>query len=276
MAHACLVRLDADISSFPVADTASQRATAVLDLVHQYLPEDVESAGEFGDWNVVAPGLIGAAAVILESIFRLPPPRYRVGAEILARSLFEYAITFAWLAAPEDETERAVRLARFEVDEYHDREVVDRRYVSVLGDKRTRYDKLIKAGKMPSGLIDAPMKSRIAERRNELQAKNLPDLLELAIQADDRWFDVVNAVECIPFAHIYGIGYADYSFVSHPSPTAISRVVTGDGIVRVGEPAGATTAHRLSVSVFAVMLVIASRTVGWPPESAVYQAATLG
>jgi hypothetical protein len=115
----------------------------------------------------------------------------------------------------------------------------------------------------------------MAERRDELKAKNLPDLLELAIQADDRWFDEVKAVECIPFAHVYGIG-SDYSFVSHPSPTAVSRDVTGDGILRVGEPAGATIAYRLSVSVFAVMLVIASRTLGWPPEAAVYQASTSG
>lgn len=257
-----------------MSDDASQRASAILDLAHQYLPQDVESTGDFDDWNVVAPGLIGAAAVILESVFRLPLPRYRVSAEILARSVIEYAITFAWLAAPEDESERAARVARFEVDEYHDREAVDRRYIKVLADKRKRYDKLIKAGKMPARLIDDPMKARIAERRDALKTKNLPDLLELAVQADDRWFHEIQAVGAIPFAHLYGIAYADFSFVSHPSPTAVSRVVTGCGILRVGEPVGSSQACNLSVSVFALMLVIASRTLGWPPEPAVYDAAT--
>jgi hypothetical protein len=259
-----------------VADTSRQRAKAVLDLAYQYLPQDVESLGEFNDWNVVAPGLIAAAALVVESIFRLPPPRYRISAEMLARSVFEYAITFAWLAAPKNQNERALRLARFEVDEYHDRETVDKRYVSVLGDKRERYETLIKSGKMPSHLVDPPMKTRMADRRDELKAKNMPDLLELAIQADDRWFDEVKAVDCVPFAHVYGTGYSDYSFVSHASPTAVSRVVSGAGTLRVGEPAGETTAYRMSVSVFAVMLVIASRTLGWPPEADVYKAATSG
>jgi hypothetical protein len=120
------------------------------------------------------------------------------------------------------------------------------------------------------------MKARMADRREELKVKNMPDLLELAIQADDRWFDEVKAVECTPFAHIYGIGYSDYSFVSHASPTAISRVVSGAGTLKVGEPAGETTAYRISLSVFAVMLVIASHTLGWPPEADVYKAATSG
>ena len=259
-----------------MADISRQRATAVLALAYQYLPQDVESLGEFNDWSVVAPGLIAAAAVVVDSIFRLPPPRYRISAEMLARSVFEYAITFAWLAAPKGENERALRLARFEVDEYHDRETVDKRYVSVLGDKRKRYDELIKSGKMPSHLVDPPMQTRMADRRNELKAKNMPDLLELAIQADDRWFDEVKAVGCVPFAHVYGTGYSDHSFVSHASPTAVSRVVSGAGTLTLGEPVGETTAYRMSVLVFAVMLVIASRTLGWPPEADVYKAATSG
>lgn len=74
---------------------------------------------------------------------------------MLARSVFEYAITFAWLAAPKSESERALRLARFEVDEYHQRDVVDKRYVEVLGIKRERYETLIKSGTMPSHLVDS-------------------------------------------------------------------------------------------------------------------------
>ncbi len=258
-------------------DTGMRRVGAVLDLARRYLPCDVESAGDFNDWNVVAPGLLGGAAGILESIFQLPPPRHTPCAEILARSVVEYAITFAWLAAPKDSAERAKRLARFEMSEYRERERADAKYVRVLPERSERYVALIKAGEMPPHLISDDMRSRIADRRGEVETGEMPSLLDRAIAADDRWAEEINALKRNPFAGIYASAFASFSFVSHASVTAVSRVVVGGGgRLRVGEPAawsGATGPYGFSISMFVVMLVIASRVLGWPPENEIYESA---
>jgi hypothetical protein len=260
-------------------DTGMRRAGAVLDLARRYVPREVESASEFTDWNVVAPGLIGGAGALLESIFQLPPPRHGPAAEILARSLVDYAITFAWLAAAETEDELADRLARFELYEYQERERADAKYVRVLPERSERYTALIRAGKMPSHLISEVMKARIGERRHEAATTAMPPILDRAVEADARWLPEIRALESNPLAGIYASAYASFSFVSHASVTAISRVVVGSGRrLRVGEPAAwteATGPYGFSISMFVVMLVIASRTLGWPLEDDIYNAARL-
>src|SRR5688500_3996460 len=98
------------------------RVDGLLGIVRAHLPRPVRSDGEFTDWNVVAPGLLFIAADLFEGIVAASPPRGRVRAEVLARSLSEYVIGFAWLAAPEDEQERGYRLKQFELDEFLERE----------------------------------------------------------------------------------------------------------------------------------------------------------
>src|SRR5437879_4384064 len=76
-----------------------KRVDGLLDAVRQNLPRPVSSSGEFEDWNVVGPALIAIAADLFEVVMGATPPRGRVRAEVLARTLTEYAITFAWLSA---------------------------------------------------------------------------------------------------------------------------------------------------------------------------------
>jgi hypothetical protein len=99
-----------------------KRVDGLLELVRANLPRQVQSSGEFTDWNVVGPALVAIAADLFEGIVSSPPPRGRVRAEVTARTLAEYVIGFAWLAAPEGDHERAVRLRRFELDEFLERE----------------------------------------------------------------------------------------------------------------------------------------------------------
>ncbi len=89
-------------------DDEIKRARAVLELVRRYVPATLNFEGQItdNDWSLVAPGLVGGAASIVESIFRLPPPRQAPSAEILTRSLIDYVITFAWLAVPDKRQER--------------------------------------------------------------------------------------------------------------------------------------------------------------------------
>jgi hypothetical protein len=254
-----------------------RRAGAVLDLARQYLPRRVTSAGAFDDWNVVAPGLLGGAAAMLESIFQLPPPRHGPGAEILARSLVEYAITFAWLAAPADESARAERLKRFELYEYQERYRADKKYTHVLPERSDFYAQLISSGKMPSRLIDDDTRQLLEDRGEEVETTTMPSLLDRAVEADARWATEIRALQENPLAGIYASAFASFSFVSHASVTAVSRVVRGGGgNLIVGEPAAwteATGPYGFSISILVLMLQIASRTLGWPPEDEVMRAA---
>jgi hypothetical protein len=110
-------------------DDESKRASRVLDLLRGYVPATLNFEGHItdNDWRLVAPGLVGGAASIVESIFCLPPPRHAPSAEILTRSLMDYVITFAWLAVPD---KRQERLNAFEESFYNESEGLDAKYTT--------------------------------------------------------------------------------------------------------------------------------------------------
>jgi hypothetical protein len=118
------------------------------------LPKRIASDGSYRDWNLIAPAFLGLGAAAVEAVYQLPPPKGRVPAEIITRSLVDYTITFGWLAAPTDESERAERLLRFEVGEYNDRLEVDKRYTTILPDRNEgAYARMIAAGRMPASML---------------------------------------------------------------------------------------------------------------------------
>jgi hypothetical protein len=249
------------------------RARAVLALVKQYLPIAVEfDQREItdNDWRLVAPGLIGDAASMLESIFRLPPPRNALSAEALTRSLADYLITFAWLAVPDSRTER---LDTFEADEYAKQESADKKYRKVFPERSQRYKKLIKAGKMPSELLDEGKRKWIARRRKIIGSKEMPPLLNRAFLADEYWMDRNRVVEQQPLANLYVMVFVRHSAVAHASPTAVARVASSrGGVFSVGEPTAdsiKSVPYSLATVLFGLMLYIASDALGWPSNAEV-------
>jgi len=264
------------------SDNESRRAQTVLELVRRYLPVSVKAEGplaEYNDWTVVAPGLIGAAASILDSIVLLPPPGHTLSAEILTRSLSDYVITFAWLAAePDNAEQRAERLNRFEAEEYEKREQTDQKYTEEFRRRSKRrkrlfahYNRLIKAGKMPAGLIDEPTRNRMTARRKVVGDTEMPSLLDRAFQADEYWTEHSEAVRCNPFAHQWGVIFSWHSFVAHPTATALSRVVSPqpDDLsvgVQTASSIGSTPYGR-ATALLGLMLHVASHSLGWPSEA---------
>ena len=97
---------------------ALRRVDALVALTDRYLPTLVDTDGSYSDWNVAAPAFVALSMNTLEAIFQLPPPRHRVSAEAVTRSLADYGITFAWIAAPTDAAERADRMLRFDREEW--------------------------------------------------------------------------------------------------------------------------------------------------------------
>lgn len=204
--------------------SSMRRVGALLDLARETLPQPVNSDGNYRDWNLVAPAFLGLGAGALEAVFQLPPPRHRVAAETVARSLVEYTITFAWLAAPNDEDERAERLARFEISEYNDRLEADKRYTTILPERNDgAYAALIAEGRMPSSLAEPQTQARIAAIKDEPGAKGMPPLLDRATQADAVWMRELDVVATQPLANVYAGAFAHFSFSAHaasPRPVA--------------------------------------------------------
>jgi len=239
---------------------------------------------EFNDWRIVAPGLIGDAASILDSVVRLPSPRHTLGAEILTRSMADYVITFAWLAAePENEQQRTRRLNQLEADEYDERERSDQKYTTEFRRKSKRqralfkhYVELIETGQMPSELLCGPMRDRIKTRRGIVGATPMPTLLDRAFKADEYWIDHSEAVRSNPFAHQWGVIFSWYSSVTHPSVTAIARVVSSEpGGVSVGLPTSSSiesTPYGRATILFGLMLHVAGRSLGWPQDHEIDEA----
>ncbi len=142
-----------------------RRVDALIALTDRYLPALVDSDGSYSDWNVAAPAFVALSMSTLEAVFQLPPPRHRVSAEAVTRSLADYGITFAWLAAPTDETERADRMMRFDRDEWASRRQADKRYTTILPERSELYRDMIAQGKMPEALLGDAARLRIAEMR---------------------------------------------------------------------------------------------------------------
>ena len=75
-----------------------RRVDAILGLIRANLPTSVETDGDFEYWNVIAPAMVSIVADLFEGMMVCAPPRGRLRADVLARSLSEHAIAFAWLA----------------------------------------------------------------------------------------------------------------------------------------------------------------------------------
>lgn len=256
---------------------AHRRVDAILGLAERYLPRVVDTDGTYSDWRVAAPALVALCVRSLEAIFQLPPPRHIVAAETVTRSLVDYSITFAWLAAPTDEAERAERMVRFERDEFLKREQADRRYTTTLPQRSDLYRELIESGRMPSHLIEEETRARITAIRGGDGPKGMPPLLDRAIEADVVWTKELDVLSTQPLANVYASLYASLSMTAHASVTAVDRVVVGDPpklLVGYPEPLGDRSGpYDIACSLAGVVLLIASLRLGWPPEEESYAAA---
>jgi hypothetical protein len=260
--------------------SAIRRVDALIALTDRYLPTLVDSDGSYSDWNVAAPAFVALSMNALEAVFQLPPPRHRISAEAVTRSLADYGITFAWLAGPTDEAERADRMLRFERDEWASRRQADKRYTTILPERAELYKDLIARGKMPAALLGDAARARIAEIEAAEGPKGMPPILDRAIQADEVWTKEIPALREQPLANLYAALYTSLSFTAHASVSAVDRFVVGQPprvMVGYAEPIGDEEGpYDIACSVATVVLVIATLRLGWPPLEDVYAAGGLG
>lgn len=250
-----------------------KRVDGILELVRANVPRPVDSVGDFEDLEVAAPALISIAADLFRGIVGSSPPDSRVRAEVMARSLAEYAIGFAWLVAPANADDRKKRMRQFVKDEFREREKAENKLRQHLG-TRSIYAPLLdpdREGPLPRELLDEHTRARLASLKADKSIEQLPGAFDMAFAADERWMPEIDLVQHNPFALIYFTLFTGPSFLTHPSVTSISRVVTGSPpTLLVGAPQALGVSempYGQSLLTFVNMLLVAARVLGWPDEA---------
>jgi hypothetical protein len=252
-----------------------KRVDGMLELVRANLPRRVQSAGDFEDWEVIGPALVALVADLFEGIVSSSPPRARLRADILARSLAEYAIAFAWLTA--EASERSGRIKSLLLDEFRERRKAGNKLEKEIAG-RTAYDDLFDpskraGGPLPKSLLDDAVSERLKKLEADPSIKPLPNAFDMAFAADKHWMSEVDLVEHNPYALIYFTLFTGPSFSTHPSITAVAKMVTGQPpelAVGAAEPLGESEMpYGQSFLVLTNTLLISARSLGWPDESVV-------
>jgi Family of unknown function (DUF5677) len=81
---------------------ARKRARALQELTWSLFPRTYASAGVPGDWPLTGFAMLSRACGTLGSLMALIPERRSGDAAVLARTLFEEVVTFAWIAIDAD------------------------------------------------------------------------------------------------------------------------------------------------------------------------------
>lgn len=245
-----------------------KKTDALLAVAREVVPRHVETDGNYEDWNVIAPALVAIAADLFEGIMASVPPRGRTRAEVLARSLAEYAITFAWLAGPDSEREK--RLKQLLKKEYRNRERIENQL------SEPQYKSLIDAGTLSISVLPEKTRDFMAPLLGDETVPKLPNALELAFEADREWRPRVETIQRYPFVFVYFSTFTGLSSTTHPSITGITNVVTElDGKTVVGAPRELEEASGPYGGGYMALLNtlwVAALSLGWPAPAAIRDA----
>lgn len=230
------------------------RGRALLALVEDLLPVAVEVRDDSDAWPLIGTSLVSLATSTMKSILDLHPTRRPSNAEILLRSLYEYSVHLAWLAAEPS----AERVESWRKDDLVSRLKADAEWrehgVSLLTDEcRADIERYV------ADLSGSPLVlANLAVAADKYWSRKLPSI-DTSIKSPNR-----------SFRGQYAVIYRYTSTTAHPSFTGINRVVehtseTGrmvyveeEGPGRDWDPFGAATLT------YGLCLFVASASLGWP------------
>lgn len=184
-------------------------AARLCDLLESRLPLAVPSDGAEDDWNLVGAAILAASARHLRAIAHLKAtfPSAVIGWQ-LVRSLFEYVVTYGWIAA--------------------DRGVHTKRWLKYDYAYRLRLDDDLRA--FGDGVLDDGNRDRLAAYEPDLDP--MRSVAERAREADARWgerFDELGLPEDLGrFVRLYPLIYRNGSRFTHPSSHVVQAFVHGD------------------------------------------------
>jgi hypothetical protein len=177
--------------------------------------------------------------------------------------------TFAWIAAADTDEVRDERLKQFEREEFTLRKRAERQLVDQIGGQK-KYAHLFTSGRFPTSLLDEATRARADVLEGDKSIKPLPDVLQMAYVADDRWMPEIDLVHSNPFASFYFLVFTSSSFTTHASVTSVARAITGTppnlivGLpALLGEGAGP---YGMTVALIGSVLLVAGRVFGGRPS----------
>ncbi len=183
-------------------------ARCLTQLIRDHLPHVVESSGAMDDWSLAGPAILAAAAGTLDAILTLRPLEHELDESNLLRGLYEYSVTFAWIAADPD-----IRIQRWLKYDYSE---------------RLRTDADFRAAGTP--LLDDDVRAELEAYGAEVRM--MPDLASRSDAADASWSAMLT--ERIPqvgeqasFRGLYRLIFRGSSGFTHPTTRALTRFVSG-------------------------------------------------
>lgn len=137
-----------------LVDASRRISRQLIESTDEVFPVDLPSSGMHDEWPLVGWAMLARACRTLDSITALAPERAASDASVLTRTLFEEAVTFAWIAIDPDENVKSWlrwdRSQRIKMDN----DLVDRGAEHVLeSDVRAQFERFIDEGPvMPDNL----------------------------------------------------------------------------------------------------------------------------
>lgn len=226
------------------------KATRLIALVRPYLPMSVSSAES--EWEILAPALLARMTASVEAIVQLRPLGRTADEIVIGRSLYDHAVTFAWLAG-----DPADRLDRFLYSDAVER---------------------LKLGSHSEELgfpMLQPETRKHFEGIREANAGEMPSLLQRAREADDDWGDKLpehSSAAFMSYTGQYASFYRHHSGFEHASTLGLLAFADaqpdGSALVSLEEEEDDTLLG-VAVIVYAWSLFIAAERLGWPREEEV-------
>ncbi len=231
-------------------EIAERRGRDLIELLDPHLPLEVRVEGPADAWALVGPCLLARQVGALEAMFALRPLDREADALILLRSLYEHAVTFAWLAI-EPGAERQRKFLKSDLI------------------SRLELDKDMQAIGQPP--LSDEVRRRFERERDGLPEK-MPKLHELAEVVDGHWGPILPGWADSPdhsYRGLYAIAYRRQSMVAHPSLMGLNGVYVDldDGAKRVQleqRDAEMHGSYGLGGILLAFSVYIAAEALDWP------------
>lgn len=223
---------------------ARQRARELRRLTDGFLPRILPSTGAHEDWPLPGWAMISRACGTLDSVMALIDERRATDAGVLTRSLFEQAVTFAWIAIdPIPNALAWVRWDRAERKKAHN-DLLQHGGPALLEPKTLQdFEALIASGPV------------------------MPNLAQRTEDADRHWTTQVAAVRNpgISFREMYAVVYRTDSQATHVAVTSVEPVVAPAGpgefqVLTVERDPGERTPFTRAPMLYALMLLVAEPT----------------
>jgi hypothetical protein len=228
----------------------------VLAVYRAHTPARIEGVGEghAEDWRVLGPALLARAAYALDTL-RVLAMR-DVDAAVIARTLYETVLTFAWIAI--DPKSHAFRWLRTDREE------------------RLKGMRELEG----FGLPNDPTIVRKYKIDVTLAKKGMPKVYDMAREADAHWIRAIPEFtgpgHKYEFRGLYTSIYRAASGAVHPRQSWLNSFVHNAkrGALRIGEPPPGQKPAMVMVAPYSFVggLIVSGVRLGWPPINQVIAA----